>query len=125
MMMGEKKIEELAGKILNWLIENELWSDCRIYFNGKAYATDNGLGGYKRELLQDGVYVLYDIKPKDYFEYAGDILSMSFEGDLYEVFNGVYGEFGSSLENEFSMILEEYGLYYELGNAWNLSVYPV
>lgn len=115
-------IEELAEKILQWLQEKGLWTDCRIYFNGMAYSTDdrdgNSAGSY-----QQPVYIIENIDPKDYFEYVGDILSMSFEGLLYEVLNGYLGSYGSGLCREFSSILSEYGLYYELGNAWNLSVY--
>lgn len=47
-------------------------------------------------------------------------LSISFDGDIYDVFN--YGLFLSLLE-KFDKLLESYGLYYELGNAWNLSLY--
>ena len=47
---------------------------------------------------------------------------MSFEGPLYEVLNG-YGS--SHLEEEFVKIFDKYGLYYELGNAWNLTACEV
>lgn len=123
MSMDRECIEELANEILEWLKENSLWVDCRIYFNGMAYSTDDRDGSYTSGRIND-VHIIKDINPRDYFDYAGDILSMSFEGPLYEVFNGYAGHISTKLCHEFSSILSEYGLYYELGNAWNLSVYP-
>ena len=106
------KIEELANKIRDLLIEEELWCDTRIYFNGKCY--EAGSDGETR--------VIEKIDPHDYFEYAGDILSMSFEGPLYDEFNCSRDwEF----EGKFSDLLRECGYYYELGNAWNLTLYKI
>ena len=75
---------------------------------------------------KDGVHRYFEDEadPNNYFEYVREpnILSMSFEGVLYDVLNGYYG---GKKEAEFSKILEKYGLYYEIGNAWNLSIYEV
>ena len=53
---------------------------------------------------------------------------MSFEGDFCSCLNG-YSEYGAEFDNmiqqEFSNILAKYGLYYALGNHWNLTCYPV
>ena len=51
-----------------------------------------------------------------------NILSMSFEGPLYYVLNGYEG---GHLAEEFMKIFEKYGLYWELGNAWNLTACEV
>ena len=63
-MTGQKMsahlIESLADELRNWLEDNELWSDCRIYFNGKAYSTDNGSGQYDSK-KHHGWYELEDI----------------------------------------------------------------
>ena len=58
--------------------------------------------------------------PRDYLQYVREpnILSMSFEGPLYQILN-CHDMF--ALQNLFS----KYGLYYELGDAWNLSAYPI
>lgn len=45
-------------------------------------------------------------------------LDKSFEGTLYDILNN-HDMF--VLQDLFS----KYGLYYELGNAWNLSAYPI
>lgn len=114
------KIEKMAKEIRDFLIKHELWEDVRIYFNGKAYATDDGKGNYSYN-DPNKLYVLEDVDPRDYFEYVGDILSMSFEGGLYDLLNY---EFGKTY-NEFNELIKKYGCYYELGNAWNLSLYEI
>lgn len=117
--MNAETIEKLAKEIREYLLQNELWQDVRIYFNGKAFATDDGRGNYAYN-NPNKLFVIEDVEPQDYFDYCGDILSMSFEGPLYEVLNY---SFGGSLENEFAAIFKKYGCYYELGNAWNLTLY--
>lgn len=114
----------LADELLDCLIKHELWVDCRIYFNGMAYSTDDNHGRHSYNNPRK-VYKLTDIYPQDFFDYNGDILSMSFEGPLYEALNGYLGAGGDEVERELSDILEKHGLYYELGNAWNLSVYEI
>lgn len=108
--MDERRIEQLANEVRSFLEQNELWSDIRIYFNDRCYDSE------KKETLEN-------IKARDYLEYAASehILSMSFEGPLYDIIN--YGECDSLLD-KFDKIFEKYGLYYELGHAWNLTCYP-
>lgn len=118
-----KRIEELAYEIKELLIKHGMWIDVRIYFNGKMLSTDNGKGQYAYN-DPDADYVIENIKPDDYFEYVGDnILCMSFEGPFYELLNGYAPtSYYDSVEGEFRNILSRYGLYYELGDAWNLCV---
>ena len=47
---------------------------------------------------------------------------MSFEGELYDVLNGYAYGWGKRAD-EFRQIFEKYGVYFELGNAWNLTCY--
>lgn len=115
-----EQIEQLAKEIRQFLLDNDLWIDVRIYFNGKAFSTDDGCGHYYYN-DRDNLIVLQNIDPKDYFEYAGPYLSMSFEGPVYEILN--YGSM-ENIEEGFRSIFAKYGLYYELGNAWNLTAYP-
>ncbi len=121
--ISDKKCEELATEIFNWLVDHELWVDVCIYFNGKRWRTWDGGNNFcynERKYFED----IAD--PKDYFEYVNEpnILSMSFEGPLYEVLNG-YISGWARLEEQFRKIFEKYGLYYELGHAWNLSAYEI
>ena len=115
-----KQKENLATEIFNWLVDNNLWIDVSIYFNGKRWSTSNK--DYTEFCYNERRYFESDAEPRDYFEYVREpnILSMSFEGALYYVLNG-YTQ--GKKADEFLKILEKYGLYYELGNAWNLTCY--
>lgn len=110
-------IERLANEIIAFLEANDIASDVSIYYNGNVVRS-------KTEYKGDGEYSYTWVKtenvdPHKYFEYAAydHILSMSFEGGLYDVLN--YS--GGRKMDKFMEILEKYGLYYELGNAWNLT----
>lgn len=51
---------------------------------------------------------------------------MSFEGPLYHMINyGSYEDVSDNFLVEFNDLFDEYGLYYELGDAWNLSAYKI
>lgn len=125
--IGKEQIEDLAKKIRQFLIDNKLWQDVAIYFNGKGYSTvdDSGNHFYNNA---NNLVVLEDVDPHCYFEYVADphILSMSFEGPFCGCLN-YYNEYGADfdnrIQNEFSKILDKYGLFYELGEHWNLSCY--
>lgn len=110
-------IERLANEIIAFLEANDIASDVSIYYNGNVVRS-------KTEYKGDGEYSYIWVKtenvdPHKYFEYAAydHILSMSFEGGLYDVLN--YS--GGRKMDKFMKILEKYGLYYELGNSWNLT----
>lgn len=125
--MTKNEIEALAVEIRSFLLKHDLWIDTTIYFNGKAFSTDDRQGHYYYN-DPDHLIVLEDQDPRRCFEYVGDILSMSFEGDFCGCLND-YGEYGAKfdrqIQDEFSAILKKHGLYYELGNHWNLTVYPI
>lgn len=117
-----EKAEKLANDIYSLLIRYHMWIDVCIYYNGKRmsclYIDETGRNHYDyngQPHIEEG----YD--PRDYFPYVRrpNILSMSFEANLYDVIN--YGESPKFLQ-EFNSLLSRYGLYYELGNAWNLTV---
>lgn len=114
MMSKKKRNESLAKSIRKWLLQNEMWFDTVIYFNDKAYSSDDG----------EKLVVHENEDPSDHFEYVNPdhILSMSFEGPLYAVMNG-YCNGCIRLTNEFERILDRFGVYYELGNSWNLTCY--
>lgn len=123
-VLTKKQREELATEIFNWLNKHEMWVDTQIYFNGKCWSTSDKDG--KQFSYNEGKYFEYEAEPKHYFEYVREpnILSMSFEGELYDVLNGyTYG--WARREEEFRKIFEKYGVYFELGNAWNLSCYEI
>ena len=120
MKLSKIKIEELVKEIEEFLRKNDLLGDVRIYFNNKCHDWQ-----YAYKTLEYEKKIMLDISPLDYFEWAAHkhILSMSFEGSFYEVMNG-YTKGAWDLQDKFLKLLEKYNLYYELGNAWNLTCYP-
>lgn len=123
-VLTAKKTEQLATEIFNWLNDKEMWMDVTIYFNGKCWSTSNE--DNTEFCYNERRYFEYEADPKNYFEYVREpnILSMAFEGALYEVLNG-YSYGWVKLEEELKNIFEKYGLYFELGNAWNLSCFEI
>jgi hypothetical protein len=118
--LTKANIEQFAEDIMNFLDSHDIASDVCIYYNNKRMISEGKWKG------ADIIYVWDeqpDIDPHDYFEYAAydHILSMSFEGRLYDILNYSFGK----REEQFRAIFEKYGLYFELGNAWNLTVYPI
>lgn len=118
-------MEMLAKDIYDWCVENDLWGDNCIYFDGKAWASWSTWSGEAGKKIADGLYEYENKNPRDYFEYGNpDTLSMSFEGSLNHVLNA-YVRGWIRLEHEFSQLFHKYGLYYEMGHAWNLSAYEI
>lgn len=120
MKITKKDIEILVNEILAYLAKNEMDNDVCIYFNNRRIVTGTSWDDKKKELIPYKK-VEENVNPLDYFKYANPkhILSMSFEGPLYHLLND-----GDDRQEEFLAIFEKFGLYYELGNAWNLSAYP-
>lgn len=119
----DERCEALAQEIYKFLLEHDMWIDVSIYYNGKRMSTSDG-----NNFRYNGPpFIEEDKNPKDYFEYVNDehILSMSFEGPLYDALNGYDGWDGLDIEERFSNLLSKHGLYYELGNAWNLTLYKI
>lgn len=118
MKLTKIKIEEMVKEIIDYLKANDLESDVCIYFNNKRICIGSEWDREKKEFIPYEK-VEENINPLDYFEYANEfhILSMSFEGSLYDIIN--YGN-----TNKFDAIFNKYGLYYELGHSWNLTAFP-
>lgn len=114
--LTKQKIEQLAKEIIAFLEKEGIAGDVSIYFNNKVMRSKINDNGYEWITEEN-------VDPHEYFEYAAydHILSMSFEGGLYDVLNYSFGRREEELDN----IFNKYGLYYELGNSWNLSVYPI
>ena len=118
MTRKEKRNLKLANELREWLLDNDLWVDVVIYFNGKAYAPwDKGM---KHFYYNDREHLIeYEDDPSRCVEYySRDGITMTFEGDLYEIINY---EVAPKLLEEFDRIFEKYGLYYELGFSWSLA----
>lgn len=123
------KANKCAKEIANWLIENNLWNETLIYVDGGRYRFKSSLSHEDEieALLNDKKIIpeiIYEENWEPPFEYVAkpNFLSMSFEGSLYGVLNYEYSlRYCEKLDEEFESILEKYGYYYELGNAWNLT----
>ena len=114
-----ERLEALAQDIYKWLVEHEMWVDICIYYDGKRMATNDG-----NNFRYNGEpFIEEDVDPRDYFEYVGDphILSMSFEGPLYDLINYDGGHELEEFHNIFTKHSKD--LYFEQGHAWNLSCY--
>lgn len=118
----KNKIEEIALKIIEVLEKKDLASDLCVYFNNKRisvrlkYNEEDETFYYLREEEEN-------INPHNYLIYCpyNHIISISTEGGLYDELNYGSGEFPKELENLF----DKTGIYYERGESWNLSFYPL
>jgi len=119
----EARVEALAKDVYEWLKDHGMWVDICMYFNGKRWSTESKENG-KSVFRYNGEPFVDEADPRDYFEYVANphILSMSFEGELYEVLNACRPGW-VKLENEFQKIFQKHGCYFELGHAWNLTCY--
>ena len=115
---------ELAEELYYWLKRNGLWLDVTMYFGGVAACQHKSWGYDNGERLAEDLYLFEGKDPRDYFDYvrSENILSMSFEGPLYDVLNAYCGGW-EKLEAEFNEIFYKHGLYPQMGNAWNLTAY--
>lgn len=69
----------------------------------------------------DGFWMCSGKEGKKYSEYSYGSWFVCLDGSmLYEAFN--YGSYGWSIMEGFMAFLQEYGYYFELGNAWNMSI---
>lgn len=124
-----KKIDTyaLAMDIVKWCKKNRCWMDITIYFDGKAWSTSENWSWSDNTRGKEIGYRLYEYanrNPKDYFSTVNEpnILSMSFEGELYSIIHG-HRSGSTELRRQFADIFGKYGLYYSIGDAWNLTAY--
>lgn len=119
------KAGKCAKETLKYLVKHWLEEDTSIYVNGYRISY-HGRDWHKNTEKFDWekIKVEENMNPRGYFEWAGNFMSMSFEGLLYDVMNDYY-EGAYKREEELRKIFEKYGKYYELGNAWNLSLYDI
>lgn len=125
--LTEEQIEKLAVEVGQFLIDHEMWQDVAIYFNGKCFTTYDKEAGKYYYNDPDHLIVVENKDPNDYFDYVAEehVLSMGFEGPLYALINYPQGTGDYRKLYKFNQIFKNYGLYYELGDAWNLSCYYV
>lgn len=117
-ILTKDDIEKMANEVIEYLIKHSLFDTC-VYYNNKRISVDYDYKNDEPNLKNED-----DISPLNYFEYAATkhILSMSFEGALYDSFN--YHSDYTHIE-KLEEIFNKYGVCHELGHSWNLTVYPL
>lgn len=127
--LTDETIKDMAMRLMRYLSDRDLFYDAVLYYHydGQWVSCHSNVFGntsdlvHKTETVNGKTYEWWerqDDEPSRYFEWNGDILSMSFEGPLYHALNTHYTE-NEYLRNFFS----HYGLHFELGNAWNFTLY--
>lgn len=121
-------LSRLFDALIDYLVAHDLFDEVIIYTSGKRYLS----AGYGRmsdaaptdHVTRKGTEVelwVEDARASQYLEFAcDDTLSMAFEGPLYDAMN--YGD--GEVEAALARIFERHGLYFEMGDAWNLTSYP-
>lgn len=119
----ENRNMKLMEDIISYLQKQGMFDAVYLYVNGHRYSKEKKSNTDIEKATKYGTY--YDNGEYDVTEYIKynnpEILTMAFEGSLYEEYNGNYGSYKA--ENDIRKICEKYGLYPEQGYAWSLAVY--
>lgn len=126
--MTRQIIEELRLKIVRLLAKYDCLVDCTIYANNTRWIYGYTFSDDYSEMTTT-TKIEENVDVSEYLEYCNpDTISIAFDGSpLYEVMN----HHNTSVENpekliaEFNALCKEYGLYFDLGNSWNLSLYEI
>ena len=108
-------------KVIAVLYAHDCWFDVTIYALGMAFSS-NGSEDiphfvFKVYGFEVKIWLSYNVLACDYFEFYGDFLSVSVDCS-----DAIY----TLLTDEFiTKYLEHLNLYFDLGNIWNLSLYPI
>ncbi len=120
-----EELESIAWEIQKWLRSHEMWMDVSIYYAGKRMSTCSEVNGKTVYRYNGDPFIEDGFDPRDYCEYANPrTITIIFEGTFYEVMNG-HCPGCVELEAEFSRLINKHGFYYEMGHAYNLSLYEV
>ena len=117
----------IAYAIIDLLISYGLWADICVYFLNHAYhskgyfPTKAVTHSFTRTsgALTAEVFVTSNILPDQRVQFHGDILTIAYDSLSKE--NFIF----SPIEEKLNDILKPYGLYFEIGEQWNLSVYSI
>lgn len=119
------KNEALMRDIYKFCKKNDLWFDCCVYCNGKAYSPSPEREGEHGKKIDDELYEYENKDPLKYCKYANpNTITMTFEGPMYCMLNGDMRGW-IKLEDKFIRLFNKYGLYYEMGYTWSLSAYKI
>ena len=108
-------MQQVTQELIELLKKHRMCQYVTIYTEGTAIS-----------LSPDGSRHVSDCPdPRKYFDYANhNTIAASFEGPLYHDLN--YGAFGETpIQKAMNELFERHGYYYELGNAWNFSLFTI
>lgn len=119
--LTEEQIEQLAIEIREFLFDNWMWQDVDIFFNHRKFGC-KGVDGCYYYNDRERLFEEKGVEPCCDFMNADHILSMAYDGPVYEMLHrGMYRE----IRRKFDEIFEKRGLYYEFGDSGNLSCYYI
>ena len=122
--MTPEKVLDLASYLVALFIEKGMWSSAIIFFQGRTFQTDDWGTEDEQFCVRDSegevhtVCIAREADPKGCLRFCGDILSVICEGGLTDFC--LYDKDFLALDDE---LYEKYGLYFELGEHWNMSLY--
>ena len=120
MKLSAEQIEALAIELRDYLINHDLWEDCTIFFNGKAFSCVD------RDPIDPPKWSLEEqVDPADHTDCVSPILTVFFGSTLCDLLNHWVNDFEpvNRLEQDLNRMFSKYGVHYELGEHWNMGLY--
>lgn len=114
-----KKMEKLRQEFITLCNELNV-EDFIVYCNRKRYL----YGTYSRYKNEP---TIEDCDVREYLEYCNPkTMSVVSEGTLYDIYNYAFEDrYLQECREKFDELFKKYGLYSELGNSWNFSLYEI
>lgn len=124
--MTRTQIEELRLKIVRLLAKYDCLVDCTIYANNTRWIYGCTFSDDYSEMTTT-TKIEENVDVSEYLEYCNpDTISIAFDGSgLYGILNYDIDDRTIGFIERFNALLKEYGLYYEQGFAWSLSLYEI
>ncbi len=116
-------MRSVATKLVDYLSEHELFEEVRIYADGELYSSEKTARDQTPSKTPKGntYYMTPNVDMCEYVETADSkTIAMTFEGPLYDLINYEDYDFVYKLTQ---MFVAQYGLYFEMINAFTLAAY--
>lgn len=124
--LSRKDIASIVQALIKVLVGNDMWFDVCIYALGRAYSSPGYFHKRTASLSYDvtsngiteKVLVIENVTPDLFLTFYGDILSISSEGVACT-------DMPDHVFFQMDAIVKPYGLYFDFGEHWNMSLYPI
>ena len=113
--------ERFRDELMDYINSLGAWSGICLYCNGRAYTSDRPQAPFKDMHTQNGTpyYDIGECSVREQMEHCNpNSISMVFEGPFYDMVNRQ-----QDIEDRLNGIGHKYGVYFELGHAWDLAFY--